>query len=229
VTTVLLIRHGRTTANATGTLAGRSPGIDLDERGHAQAAALAERLAPVPLIAVVSSPLERTRQTADALIVTHPGTPLHIDGGLVECDYGHWTGRDLRTLSKEPLWKAVQAHASSVAFPAGESMAGMAARAVAAVRAWNATLGDAATYAVVSHGDVIKSIAADALGLHLDLFQRIQIDPGSVTVIRYTEHRPFILRVNDTGGDVAALIPPRRRTRRKPSGDADVGGGAGVP
>jgi probable phosphomutase (TIGR03848 family) len=229
VTTVLLIRHGRTTANASGILAGRSPGVELDERGRAQAAALAERLAPIPLAAVVSSPLERTRQTADAILGTHPDSPLHLDEQLSECDYGHWTGRNLKTLAKEPLWKVIQAHASAAEFPGGESMAAMSARAVAAVRDWNAALGDEATYVVVSHGDVIKSIAADALGLHLDLFQRIQIDPCSITVVRYTETRPVILRINDVGGDVAALIPPKRRGRAKRAGDAVVGGGAGAP
>ena len=229
MTTVLLIRHGRTTANASGILAGRSPGVELDERGRAQAAALAERLAPVPLAAVVSSPLERTRETAAAILGTHPAAPLHIDDQLTECDYGHWTGRDLRTLAKEPLWKSVQAHPSAVVFPGGEGMAAMSARAVAAVRDWNAALGEHATYAVVSHGDVIKAITADALGLHLDLFQRVQIDPCSITVISYTDTRPFIQRVNDTGGDTSALIPPKRRGKRAAAGDAVVGGGAGAP
>jgi probable phosphomutase (TIGR03848 family) len=234
MTTVLLIRHGRTTANASGILAGRTPGIELDEHGRAQAAALARRLAAVPLAAVVSSPLERTRQTADALLADREDTPLHLDGSLTECDYGDWSGRDLRTLVKEPLWGAVQAHPAAAAFPGGEAMAAMSARAVAAVRRWNAELGEHATYAVVSHGDVIKSIAADALGMHFDLFQRLQIDPCSVTAISYTAHRPFMLRLNDTGGDVAGLIPPKRRPRRTSAraraaaADAAVGGGAGA-
>jgi probable phosphomutase (TIGR03848 family) len=234
MTTVLLIRHGRTTANASGILAGRTPGIELDERGRAQAAALAARLAAVPLAAVVSSPLERTHQTAEALLAGREDTPLHLDESLTECDYGHWSGRDLKTLAKEPLWKTVQAHPAAAVFPGGEAMAAMSARAVTAVRRWNEELGEHATYAVVSHGDVIKAIAADALGMHLDLFQRLQIDPCSVTVIRYTDTRPFMLRLNDTGGDVAALIPPKRRPRRTSAraraaeADAAVGGGAGA-
>jgi probable phosphomutase (TIGR03848 family) len=233
MTTVLLIRHGRTTANASGVLAGRTPGVQLDERGRAQAAALAARLAAVPLSAVVSSPLERTHQTADALLADRADTPLHLDESLTECDYGHWSGRDLKTLAKEPLWKTVQAHPAAAVFPGGEGMAAMSARAVTAIRRWNEELGEHATYAVVSHGDVIKAIAADALGMHLDLFQRLQIDPCSVTVIRYTDTRPFVLRLNDTGGDVAALIPPKRRPRtsaraRAAEADAPVGGGAGA-
>jgi probable phosphomutase (TIGR03848 family) len=233
MTTVLLIRHGRTTANASGVLAGRTPGIDLDERGRTQAEALAARLAAVPLAAIVSSPLERTHQTAEALVSGRSGVPLHLDDQLTECDYGHWSGRDLKTLAKEPLWKTVQAHPAAAVFPGGEAMAAMSARAVTAIRRWNAQLGEHATYAVVSHGDIIKAIAADALGMHLDLFQRLQVDPCSVTVIRYTATRPFVLRLNDTGGDVAALIPPKRRARRtstrsrQADGDAVVGGGAG--
>lgn len=233
MTTVLLIRHGRTTANASGVLAGRTPGIELDERGRGQAEALATRLAAVPLAAVVSSPLERTHQTAEALMADRSGVALHLDEQLTECDYGHWSGRDLKTLAKEPLWKTVQAHPAAAVFPGGEAMAAMSARAVTAIRRWNAQLGEHATYAVVSHGDIIKAIAADALGMHLDLFQRLQVDPCSVTVIRYTATRPFVLRLNDTGGDVAALIPPKRRSRRTPArslsadSDAVVGGGAG--
>lgn len=233
MTTVLLIRHGRTTANASGVLAGRTPGVELDERGRSQAEALAVRLAAVPLAAVVSSPLERTHQTAEALMVGRSAIPLHLDDQLTECDYGHWSGRDLKTLTKEPLWKTVQAHPAAAVFPGGEAMAAMSARAVTAIRRWNAELGEHATYAVVSHGDIIKAIAADALGMHLDLFQRLQVDPCSVTVIRYTATRPFVLRLNDTGGDVAALIPPKRRSKRAPArsrtadSDAVVGGGAG--
>lgn len=234
MTTVLLIRHGRTTANASGVLAGRTPGVELDERGHAQALALAERLAAVPLAAIVSSPLERTRQTAEALLAGRRDTPLHVEESLTECDYGHWAGRDLKTLAKEPLWRTVQVHPAAAVFPDGEAMAAMSARAVTAIRRWNAELGEHATYAVVSHGDLIKAIVADALGMHLDLFQRLQADPCSVSVISYTATRPFVLRLNDTGGDVAALIPPKRRTGRTPArkraaqSDAQPGGGAGA-
>ncbi|HEV2347752.1 MAG TPA: MSMEG_4193 family putative phosphomutase [Actinocrinis sp.] len=233
MTTVLLVRHGRTTANASGVLAGRTPGVELDERGRAQAAALAERLAEVPLAAVVSSPLERTRQTAEALLTGRQDTPLHVDESLTECDYGDWSGRELMTLFEEPLWRTVQIHPAAAAFPGGEAMAAMSARAVTAIRRWNAEFGGDATYAVVSHGDIIKAIVADALGMHLDLFQRLQVDPCSVSVINYTETRPFILRLNDTGWETASLKPPKRRTKRTSAraraeeGDVQVGGGAG--
>jgi probable phosphoglycerate mutase len=235
VTTVLFIRHGLTAATGP-ILAGWTPGIHLDERGRAQAAALGERLRAVPLAAVVTSPLERCRETAAVLLEDRSPVPeLHQDERLGEVRYGSWTGRELKDLRKEPLWRVVQGHPSAATFPDGEGLAAMAARAVEAVHAWNARLGPDATYAVVSHGDVIKALVADALGLHLDGFQRIVVDPCSLSVVRYTELRPFVVRVNDTGGSVDALIPQpasRRRRGRRPAGsspasDAPVGGGAG--
>jgi probable phosphomutase (TIGR03848 family) len=227
--TVLLVRHGRTAANASGTLAGWTPGVHLDDKGREQAAALAARLVGVPVTAVVTSPLERCQETADAVLAGREATPRHVDERLGECHYGDWTGRELKSLAKDPLWKAVQAHPSSVTFPGGESMRAMQTRAVDAVRAWNVELGGDATWMAVSHGDVIKAIVADALGVHLDQFQRIQVDPCSMTVIRYTELRPFVVRLNDVGGSVEGLRPaPKKKGRRtKASSDAAVGGGAG--
>jgi len=226
--TVLLVRHGLTALTGP-VLAGWTPGVHLDDRGHAQAAAVATRLAPVPLAAVVSSPLERCLETA-APIAASRELPIQTDERLGECGYGEWTGRELKKLAKEALWRQVQAHPSAVTFPGGESLQAMAVRAIAAVREWNVRLGPAANYAIVSHADVIKAVVADALGLHLDFFQRIQVDPGSVSVIRYAELRPFVVRLNDVGGDVADLLPPKRKRRRTPpSSDAPVGGGAGGP
>ena len=229
--TVILLRHGRTTANAGGVLAGWSPGVRLDDNGRAQAAAVAARLAPVPLTAVVSSPLERCQETAGA-VVEGRALELQTDDRLGEARYGDWTGRTIKELAKLPLWKVVQLHPSAAVFPGaeGEGLAQTQARAVAAVREWNAKLGPEAVWLACSHGDVIKAVLADALGLHLDQFQRIVVDPASVSVVTYTETRPFVVRMNDTGGDVSALIPPKRRRRRtKASSDAVVGGGAGAP
>ncbi len=230
MTTVLLLRHGRTTANTGGVLAGWTPGVQLDESGQAQVRAAGERLAKVPLAAVVSSPLERCRQTA-AAVAEGRELAVQTDDRLGEARYGDWTGRALKDLAKDPLWKVVQQHPSAAVFPGpeGEGLAATQARAVAAVRAWNATLGPDAVWLACSHGDVIKAILADALGLHLDQFQRIVVDPASLSVVTYTDTRPFVLRVNDNGGDVSALVPPpRRRRRRAPSSDAVVGGGAGT-
>ncbi len=238
MTTLILVRHGRTTANASGTLAGWTPGVHLDDTGRAQTEALGARLLPVPLAAVVTSPLERCRETAAALLAGRDGTPQHVDDRLGEAKYGDWTGRPLKELAKDPLWKVVQAHPSAARFPGadGESMRAMQQRAVDAVRDWNARLGPDATWLAVSHGDLIKSVLADALGLHLDQFQRIQVDPSSVSVVRYSELRPFVLRMNDTGGGIDGLLPPKRRAARSRTGvrrargtdsDAPVGGGAG--
>ena len=229
MTTVVLVRHGLTAMTGP-VLAGWTPGLHLDERGVAQAAAVAERLRPVPFDAVVSSPLDRCLDTAGAVLEGR-SLELQVDDRLGECKYGDWTGRPLKELAKDPLWKVVQAHPSAVTFPGpeGEPLRETQARAVAAVRDWNDRLGPDATWLACSHGDVIKAVVADAMGLHLDQFQRIVVDPCSVTVIRYTELRPFVVRANDTGGGVADLVPPKRRgRRRKPSSDASVGGGAGA-
>jgi probable phosphomutase (TIGR03848 family) len=226
MTTVLLIRHGLTVMTGP-VLAGWTPGVHLDERGQAQAVAVASRLAPVPLAAIVSSPLERCLETAGAIAAGRE-VGVESDERVGECGYGDWTGLAIKTLAKDPLWRQVQVHPSAVTFPGGESMRAAAARAIDAVRDWNARLGGDATYAVVSHGDVIKAIVGDALGLHLDLFQRIQIDPCSLSVIRYTDLRPFVVRVNDIGGEVTDLLPPKRgRRKSRKSSDAVVGGGAG--
>jgi probable phosphomutase (TIGR03848 family) len=227
MTTVLLVRHGLTAANTDGVLAGWTPGVHLAEKGREQAAALAQRLAPVPLVAIVSSPLERCLETAAALAEGREQR-VETDDRLGECHYGGWQGQPLKTLAKDPLWKVVQSHPSAARFPDGEALRETQARAVEAVRARNGALGDDATWLAVSHGDVIKAILADALGMHLDAFQRIQVDPCSVSVVRYTTLRPFVLRMNDSGGGVAELLPPKRRGRKRAStSDAAVGGGAG--
>ena len=236
MTTLILVRHGRTKANTEGVLAGWTPGVFLDDLGEKQAVAVGERLAALPLAAVIASPLDRTQQTADAICGLQPATTArHTDDRIGECRYGDWTGKKISELAKDPMWQVVQAHPSAAVFPgaAGESMASMQHRAVRAVRDWNLTLGDSAIYAVVSHGDVIKAIVADALGMHLDQFQRIQIDPCSISVIRYTATRPFVLRTNDTGGDLSSFKPKAQKAKRKRgsskagSSDAVIGGGAG--
>src|SRR4051795_6331202 len=227
MTTVLLVRHGLTAMTGP-VLAGWTPGVHLNDRGREQATSLAERLLPLPVAGIVSSPLERCQETAAALAVGRE-LPVETDDGLGECRYGDWTGQELKKLAKDPLWKVVQAHPSAARFPGGEALRETQARAVEVVRTRNEAFGAGAPWIAVSHGDVIKAIVADALGLHLDLFQRIQVDPCSLTVIRYTTLRPFVLRLNDSGGSVADLVPPKRRSRRRAaSSDAPVGGGAGA-
>jgi probable phosphoglycerate mutase len=227
-----VVRHGLTAATGTA-LSGRTPGIPLDDRGRGQAAAIAERLGQVRLDAIISSPLERCAETAAAIAAGQsPAAQVTTDERLIEVGYGDWTGQSLRKLSREPLWRVVQAHPSAVTFPGpeGETLPDIQRRAVAAIRDTNARLGPDAVYLICSHADVIKAILADSLGLHLDLYQRIQIDPCSLSVIRYTPLRPFVERMNDTGGSVKALIRSDKTTARtaalRPS-DAPVGGGAG--
>lgn len=247
MTTVLLVRHGLTALTGK-LLLGWTPGVGLDERGVAQAKAVAGRLAKVPLDAVVSSPLDRCAQTAAEIAATGPdgaGRPaVALDDRIGECHYGDWTGQELATLAKDPLWKVVQAHPSAVTFPGpqGEALRETQARGVAAVRDWNARLGPDATWLLCSHGDVIRAIVTDALGMHLDMYHRVNVDPCSLTVIRYTETRPFVLRVNDLGGSVEDLLPKPKEKEEAAAArdeaadpaaddgtsDSVVGGGAGV-
>lgn len=226
--TLILVRHGRSTANTAGLLAGWTPGVALDERGAQQAAALPGRLDGLPLAEIVVSPLQRCQETVRPLLDARPDLRPHTDDRIGECHYGDWSGRKLAELKDEPLMEVVQTHPSAAAFPGGESMREMQTRAVEAVREWNARVesehGADAVYLMCSHGDIIKSIVADALGLHLDLFQRVSVEPCSVTAIRYTRLRPYLVRLGETG-DLASLAP--RET--PPDDDAPVGGGAGAP
>jgi probable phosphomutase (TIGR03848 family) len=190
-------------------------------------------LVGLPLAVVVSSPLARCRQTLELAL---PGRTPVIDEDLTECGYGEWESQPLKALMKQPLWRVVQEHPAGATFPGpgGESMAAMSARAVAAVRRIDEEVtrehGSDALWLACSHADIIKAIVADALGLHLDLFQRIAVDPASLAVLRYTATRPFLLRLNDTGGSLVGLAAPsksRRRRSRPADSDAIVGGGSG--
>lgn len=190
----------------------------------------------MPLAAVISSPLVRCKETAAAVLAEQSGAATittQLERGLIECDYGEWQGRPLKELAKEKLWATVQQHPSAVEFPGGESMRDMQSRAVSAIRAHDARLeaahGPGAVWVAVSHGDLIKSILAEALGMHLDHFQRINVDPASISVVRFTPGRPFVLATNTHEGDLSWLVPPKAkgRTRKRPAHDAAVGGGAG--
>ncbi|MCV7225181.1 histidine phosphatase family protein [Mycolicibacterium komossense] len=229
--TVILLRHGRSTSNTAHTLAGRSEGVDLDDKGREQAAALVERLGELPIKALVRSPLLRCRSTLEPLAQKLGLQPV-IEDRLVEVDYGSWTGRKIADLVKEPLWAVVQQQPSAAVFPEGEGLAAVQARAVAAIRDHDRKLAEEhqadVLWVACTHGDVIKSVVADALGSHLDSFQRITADPASCSVIRYTPVRPFVVHVNHTGAALAASLtapPPKDGDKdAAPSGDAVVGG-----
>lgn len=239
--TCLLIRHGRTTANAGGVLAGWTPGVALDDVGRQQVAALGVALAGVKPVLVASSPLQRCLETAEVVTETAwGGAEVVTDDRLGECRYGAWTGRTLKELAQEPLWRTVQVQPSAARFPdgeefAGESLSGMSARMLEAVREHDARVNDAhgphAVWAVVSHGDPIKAVLADAGGAHLDAFQRYMVSPASVSAIRYTPERPFLLTANVSGNGLADLVAALAASAGAPEthdtadGDAAVGGG----
>jgi probable phosphomutase (TIGR03848 family) len=221
--TVILLRHGRSTSNTAHTLAGRSVGVDLDDKGREQAESVIARIGELPVRAIVRSPLLRCERTVAPLAGALGLEPV-VDERLSEVDYGAWTGRKIGDLVKEPLWAVVQQQPSAAVFPDGEGLAQVQARAVAAVREHDRTLAEQhegdVLWVACTHGDVIKSIIADALGTHLDSFQRITADPASMSVIRYTSMRPFVLHVNHTGPALTAALS----AKPEPSGDAVVGG-----
>jgi probable phosphomutase (TIGR03848 family) len=243
VPTCLLIRHGLTAFNANGTLAGWSEGIGLDDIGRTQVADLAGRLRGMPVRAVVSSPLQRCVETAQVVVRALVDVAVQIDERLGECRYGAWTGGSLKELAKEPLWRLVQDQPSAARFPdgeffSGESIAEMQSRALKAVREIDARVGaefgSRSLWALVSHGDVIKSILADAAGSHLDHFQRFVVGPASLSVVSYTDRRPYVVRLNDGGAALTMLVPPPDDvppSHADPGGslseDAPVGGGDG--
>jgi probable phosphomutase (TIGR03848 family) len=226
--TVILLRHGRSTSNTAHVLAGRSEGVDLDDKGRQQAAELVDRIGELPIRAVVCSPLLRCRRTIEPLADALGIEPV-LDDRFSEVDYGEWTGRKLADLVKEPLWGVVQAHPSAAVFPGGAGRAQVQARAVAAVRDHDTRLaeqhGGDALWLACTHGDVIKAVVADALGLHLDGFQRVSADPASMSVIHYARLRPFVLHVNHTGPRLtSALTAAPSPDGEAPPGDAVVGG-----
>ena len=224
--TVILLRHGRSTSNTAHTLAGRTDGVDLDDKGREQAQALVERLGALPIRAIVRSPLLRCRRTVEPLAAALGLDPV-VDERISEVDYGSWTGRKIGDLVKEQLWSVVQQQPSAAVFPGGEGLAHVQGRAVAAVREHDRRLAELhegdALWVACSHGDVIKSVVADALGMHLDGFQRITADPASVSVIRYTAMRPFVIHVNHTGGALTTMLLAKPKADGKPEdGDGEV-------
>jgi probable phosphoglycerate mutase len=196
-TVALFVRHGRTPTTGS-VLPGRATGLHLGDAGIAQAEAAATRIAALKKVAAVyASPLERARETA-APIARHLGLKVKVDKGLLECDFGDWTGASLKDLMKLPEWRTVQRYPSGFRFPNGESFTEMQSRITAtAARLRSAHEGE--TIVLVSHADPIKAAVADALGTHLDLFQRIVISPCSVTAIAYGSEGPAVLTVNALG------------------------------
>jgi probable phosphoglycerate mutase len=204
-TLVLLVRHGQTPTTGK-VLPGRASGLHLAEAGVAQAQRAAERIAELPTVdAVYASPLERARETA-APIAAARRLRTRIDKGLLECDFGDWTGAELKSLMKLPEWGIVQRAPSTFTFPGGESFTAMQNRIVGTIDRLRAAH-PGGVIVCVSHADPIKAAVAHAMGTHIDLFQRIVISTCSVTAIAYGAGAPTVLTVNSTGGSLADLRP----------------------
>lgn len=227
---VLLLRHGHSTANADGVLAGWTEGVGLTDTGRTQAARVADRLAPITVVRTVSSPLQRCLETAAVALAGHD---VARDDRLGECHYGGWTGRSLAEAATDDLWRVVQDDPGSATFPpddryASESLRQMAERVVGGVQALDAEVeaehGPHAVWVAVSHGDPIKSVVAEAVGAGLAGLQRVRVDPGSLTAVHITPTRMVLLASNTVEGDLAPLVS---LPRHAPTGDSEVGGGAG--
>jgi probable phosphomutase (TIGR03848 family) len=222
---LVLIRHAHSQSNASGVLSGRLPNIHLSEKGIKQSQQLSERLGNFAVAQLRVSPMERCFETIspwlnDVVLKNSPDFEPIIDPSLNEVDYGHWSGKKLITLARKKEWRTVQESPSRMYFPGGEGIAQMQSRAMSVVHEL-AKLPDSKTAVIVSHGDVIKSIVASALGTHLDEFQRIIIDPASVSVLDYSGIKPRVLLLNDTRAVVTDLLQAPKRSRNL------LGGGAG--
>lgn len=221
-TQVVLVRHA-VTAETGPVLSGRRPGIDLSDEGRRQAEAAALRLAGLPVTQVYASPLERCRQTAEAIAAGF-GLPVQITAGLMEADYGEWAGQKIADLRTSPLWKLVQVTPSAVRFPGGESMREMQSRMISATEeAVAAHPGE--LIVLVSHADPIKALVAHFTGVHLDLFQRLFVSPASCTVLRFGPAGAALVKLNDTGS-LAELRPPPPADGAGQAGEVDPGAGA---
>jgi len=220
---LVLIRHAHSEANAKGILSGRLPNVKLSEKGVEQSLRLAKRLGSFPVKQLRVSPMGRCQETITPWLKTMNASlkdSLIIDENLNEVDYGSWSGKKLAALSAHKLWKTVQNNPSAMYFPAGEGLAHMQQRAMSSVHASVSARGKGAAV-VVSHGDVIKAIVASALGMHLDDFQRIVIDPASVTILDYSSSNARIIMLNDTRTELNEILKAPHRRKNL------LGGGSG--
>jgi probable phosphomutase (TIGR03848 family) len=210
VTVLLLIRHGVTASVDSGVISGWTPGVHLTDRGRSQAQALLPRLTGVPLAAIYSSPLERCRETVEPL-AGERGLPVEIVADLGEVRYGSWTGRSVKVLARTKLWRVVHTVPSRARFPGGESLVEVQQRTAFELERIAGRHREG-TVAVCSHGDPIRLAVAHFAGMHPDLYHRLSVDPGSVSVLALGDGLPRLLKVNDTG-DLSSLVP-RKRSRR---------------
>lgn len=220
-TYVLLIRHGENEYVTTHKLAGRTPGVRLNDRGCRQAQALVGYLQQQPVDAIYSSPLDRCLETAEPFAAQR-GLPVVVEPDVVEVDYGGWQGADLRELSKLPEWGQVQHYPSLFRFPGGETLREVQSRGVAAVERFRTAHPDQVV-AVFSHGDIIRTLLAHYLGVPLDLFQRIAIATASVSVLGFFDGRPLVIGVN------CMAEPPKVEIKKPEETKEAAAGSAGEP
>ncbi|GDX21372.1 phosphoglycerate mutase [Actinomycetes bacterium] len=220
---IVLIRHAHSQANARGVLSGRLPNISLSEKGIKQSQELASRLGSFPIAQIRISPMQRCHETIAPWLGALPKTTQKLlvkDENLTEVDYGSWSGKKLSVLSRNKLWKTVQGNPSAMYFPEGEGLAHMQQRAMTAVHD-SLNVKRSGVAVLVSHGDVIKAIVASALGMHLDDFQRIVIDPASVTILDYSNGKARLTLMNDSRSVLHDVLAGPKRSKNL------LGGGAG--
>ncbi len=223
---IILVRHSRSTANNAGVLAGQAPGITLDEVGYTQAQGLIDRIGKVSISRTISSPLQRCIETITPWHSAHGDSIIELDENFIESDYGSWTGQKLSDLAKEPLWKQVQKEPSSVTFPEGESFQAMFNRVSSGLDKIIDNLKDEENVIIVSHGDIIKLAIAKILDLPIDKFQKLVIDPASISIVKVektedAEHsrRTALISMNESGTPLTKLLENKEL--------AGLGGGKG--
>ena len=220
---IILVRHSRSTANTAGVLAGQAPGISLDEVGQTQAQGLITRIGDVAISRTISSPLQRCIETISPWHQSHGKSAIEIDNNFIESNYGSWTGQNLSDLAKEPLWKEVQKQPSKVTFPNGESFQEMFSRVSEGLDKVIENLGDEDNVIIVSHGDIIKLAIAKVLDLPIDNFQKLVIDPASISIVKVEKDgdliRTALISMNESGTPLTKLLASKEL--------AGLGGGKG--
>ena len=218
---IVLIRHAHSTANAAGVLSGQLPNVNLSKSGQEQAERLAERLGKLTIARVHVSPMDRCSETLAPWLAKYgKGVTVTLEPNLIEVDYGKWSGKKLATLSRAKLWRKVQGQPSAVTFPKGESLAQMQVRAMQTIHDFFAS--DQEMTIMVSHGDVIKAIVASSMGMHLDDFQRIVIDPASITILESNGGAIRLTRLNDSDSSISELLQSKSKRGHL------LGGGKGI-
>jgi len=224
VANIYLVRHGRTPANEKGILAGRTPGIKLDIVGTAQAQKVADVLSNIKFSIVIVSPLQRCQETSTIILNRQKVKPnVLTSDGVNECDYGDWSNKKLSVLRRKPLWKTIQERPSIVEFPNGEKMVDMLDRFKFTIMDESKNLKSDENMLVISHGDPIRSFIADCLGLHLDQFQKISIDPCSISIVNFSEKDNRVITVNSRN----QVEAPKKGRKKLAVRKSDLGGGAG--